>query len=177
MTARIPNLVSMRPNGLANSRQRLMLDDRDTSALRHQHFVRSKRNIRTSGQGLYGRNPSRSHEPAGGRVTGADRSFCKGGCICGSHRIVGCLREIPVRRCSPPLNSDSQPKQVSRPSDRLTANDASANRALVPAAGIAATPGAAPSATAQAQQVPLSPAQGQQAALSPISKPLGQGST
>ena len=71
---------------------------------------------------------------------------------------------------------DSQTKQVSKPSDRFTANDASANSTLVPAAAIAATPGAAPSATAQAQQAPLSPAQGQQAALSPISKPLGQGS-
>ena len=71
---------------------------------------------------------------------------------------------------------DSQTKQVSNPSDRFTANNASANSTLVPAAAIAATPGAAPSATAQAQQAPLSPAQGQQAALSPISKPLGQGS-
>jgi ABC-type branched-subunit amino acid transport system substrate-binding protein len=76
-----------------------------------------------------------------------------------------------------PLNSGSQSKQVSDPSDRLTANNALANRALVPAAGIAAAPGAAPSATAQTQQVPLSPAQGQQAALSPISKPLGQESS
>src|SRR5215468_7355949 len=73
-----------------------------------------------------------------------------------------------------PLNSGSQTKQVSEPSDRLTANNASTtNRALVPAAGIAA-PSAAPSATAQTQQVPLSPAPGQQAALSPISRPLGQ---
>jgi ABC-type branched-subunit amino acid transport system substrate-binding protein len=71
---------------------------------------------------------------------------------------------------------DSQTKQVSKPSDRFTANDASANSTLVPATAIAATPGASPSATAQAQQAPLSPAQGQQAALSPISKPLGQGS-
>ena len=76
-----------------------------------------------------------------------------------------------------PLNSDSQSKQVSEPSDRLTANNAPANRALVPAAGIAAAPGVAPSATAQTQQVPLSPAQGQQAAFSPISKPLGQESS
>ena len=54
---------------------------------------------------------------------------------------------------------------------RLTANDAPPNRALVSAAGIAA----APSATAQTQQVPISPAQQQQqAALSTISKPLGQ---
>src|SRR5215468_2742612 len=75
-----------------------------------------------------------------------------------------------------PLISGSQTKQVSEPSDRLTANNAPANGALVPAAGIAAAPGAAPSATAQTQQVPLSPVQGQQAALSPISKPLGQGS-
>jgi ABC-type branched-subunit amino acid transport system substrate-binding protein len=68
------------------------------------------------------------------------------------------------------LEPDSPPAQVSRSSDRLTAHDAPANRALVPAAGIAA----APSATAQAQPAPLLPAQGQQAALSPISKPLGQ---
>src|SRR5947207_8172793 len=60
------------------------------------------------------------------------------------------------------VSPDSQTKQVSEPSDR-TANDAPTNRALVPAAGIAA----APSATAQAQQAPLSSAQGQQAALSP----------
>ena len=76
-----------------------------------------------------------------------------------------------------PHSSDSQTKQVSEPSDRLTANDASANRTLVPAAGIAAAPGAAPPATAQAQQTPLSAAQGQQAALSPTSKPLGQESS
>jgi ABC-type branched-subunit amino acid transport system substrate-binding protein len=74
-----------------------------------------------------------------------------------------------------PHSSDSQTKQVSEPSDRLTANDASANRALVPAAGIAAASGAAP--PAQAQQTPLSAAQGQQAALSPTSKPLGQESS
>jgi len=65
------------------------------------------------------------------------------------------------------LEPDSPPTQVSKPADRLTANDAPANRALVPAAGIVATPGAAPPATAQ----------GQQAALSPISKPLGQESS
>src|SRR6516165_88918 len=76
------------------------------------------------------------------------------------------------------LEADSPPIQVSKPADpRLTANEALANRALVPAAGIAAAPGAAPSATAQAQQAPLLPAQGQQAALSPISKPLGQESS
>jgi hypothetical protein len=75
-----------------------------------------------------------------------------------------------------PLNSDSQTKQVSKPSDSLTASDVPANRALVPAAGIAAAPGAATSATAQAQ-APLSSGQGQQAALSPTSKPLGQDSS
>jgi branched-chain amino acid transport system substrate-binding protein len=78
---------------------------------------------------------------------------------------------------SPPLNSVSQTKQVSRPPDPLTAHNAPAKSALVPAAGIAAAPGAASSATAQTQQVPLLPAQGQQAALSPISKPLGQESS
>jgi hypothetical protein len=65
------------------------------------------------------------------------------------------------------LNSDSQTKQVSKPSDSLTVNDVPANRALVPAAGIVAAPGATPSATAQ--QAPLSSGQGQQAALSPTS--------
>jgi branched-chain amino acid transport system substrate-binding protein len=75
-----------------------------------------------------------------------------------------------------PHNSDSQTKQVSKPSDLLTANDAAANRALVPAAGIATAPAATPSATAQAQ-APLSSAQGQQAALSPTSKPLSQDSS
>jgi ABC-type branched-subunit amino acid transport system substrate-binding protein len=74
------------------------------------------------------------------------------------------------------LNSDSQNKQVANPSDRLTANDAPTNRALVPAAGIAAAPVAVSSATAQAQ-APLSSGQGQQAALSPTSKPLGQDSS
>src|SRR6516225_10842241 len=73
------------------------------------------------------------------------------------------------------LEPDSAPIQVSKPADpRLTANDSPANRALVPAAGIAAAPVTASSATAQTQQVPPSLAQGQQAALSPISKPLGQ---
>ena len=73
-----------------------------------------------------------------------------------------------------PLNAGSQTSQVSKPSDRLTANNAPANSALVPAAGIAAAPGAAPSATRAAS---AAPAQAQQAALSPISKPLGQESS
>src|SRR5262249_47254093 len=73
------------------------------------------------------------------------------------------------------LEPDSPPIQLSKPAHpRLTANDAPAHKAVVPAPGSAAAPVAASSATAQTQQVPLSPAQGQQAALSPISKPLGQ---
>jgi len=83
----------------------------------------------------------------------------------------------PILQRMAVLEPDSPPAQVSKPSDRLTANDAPANRALVPAAGIAAAPVAASSATAQTQQVPLSSAQGQHAALSPTSKPLGQEST
>jgi len=58
------------------------------------------------------------------------------------------------------LEPDSPPTQVAKPSDPLTENEAPATRALVPTAGIVATPGAAPRAAAQ----------GQQAALSPISK-------
>jgi branched-chain amino acid transport system substrate-binding protein len=71
-----------------------------------------------------------------------------------------------------PLSSDSQTKPVSKPVDSLTANDAPANKVLLPAAGIATVPAAAPPATAQPQQAPLS---GQQAAFSP--KPLGQESS
>jgi len=72
---------------------------------------------------------------------------------------------------STPLNSDSQTKQVSRPPDLLTANNAPAKRALV---STMAAPDAAPSTTAQTQQMALSSGQGQQAALSSLSKPLGQ---
>ena len=61
------------------------------------------------------------------------------------------------------LNADSQTLQASKPSDRLTANNAPANSPLVPVTGIAAAPGAAPSASVQAQQAPP-----------PISQPLGQ---
>jgi branched-chain amino acid transport system substrate-binding protein len=75
------------------------------------------------------------------------------------------------------LNSDSQAKQVSKPSYRLTANEVPANSALAPAPAIAAAPGAAPSTNAQAAQPPPSAAQGQQAALSPIAKTPGQESS
>ena len=74
------------------------------------------------------------------------------------------------------LNSDSQAKQVSKPSDRLTANEVPANSALAPAPAIAAAPGAASSTNAQAAQPP-SAAPGQQAALSPIAKTPGQESS
>jgi branched-chain amino acid transport system substrate-binding protein len=53
------------------------------------------------------------------------------------------------------LNADSQTS--SKSSDRLTANNAPPNNALVPATGIAAAPGAEPSASAPAQQASLSP--------------------
>jgi branched-chain amino acid transport system substrate-binding protein len=75
------------------------------------------------------------------------------------------------------LAPDSPPTQVSKASERLSVNDAPANRPPVPAAGAAAASVSAPSATAQTHQAPPSSAQGQQAALSPISKPLGQVST
>jgi ABC-type branched-subunit amino acid transport system substrate-binding protein len=53
------------------------------------------------------------------------------------------------------LDADSQ--TASKSSDRLTANNAPANSALVPATTIAAAPGAEPSASAPAQQAALSP--------------------
>ena len=74
----------------------------------------------------------------------------------------------PLLEGASSLYSDSRSKQLAKPSDRHTANDAPANSAPIPAIA------AASSAPAQAQQVPLSRPQGQQAALSPISKPSGQ---
>jgi ABC-type branched-subunit amino acid transport system substrate-binding protein len=53
------------------------------------------------------------------------------------------------------LNADSQTS--SKSSDRLSANNAPPNNVLVPATGIAAAPGAEPSASAPAQQASLSP--------------------
>ncbi len=92
------------------------------------------------------------------------------------------------------LKPESQAGHVSKPSDRIAANDAPAKSPFVAATGIAAAPGAAPSATAQpspqgpqaslapstgaqVQQAPPSMAQGQQASLSPSSNPLGQESS
>ena len=54
------------------------------------------------------------------------------------------------------LNADSQTSQALKPSDRLTANNAPANNALVPATTIAAASRAA-RASAPAQQASLSP--------------------
>jgi branched-chain amino acid transport system substrate-binding protein len=87
------------------------------------------------------------------------------------------------------LNVDSQTSRASKPSDRLTANIAPANSTLVPATGIVAAPGGAPSASAQTQQASLSPQEprstfrgvtdseirfGISAALSGPTKELGQ---
>ena len=55
------------------------------------------------------------------------------------------------------LNADSQTSQAVKPSDRLTANNAPANSALVPATTIAVGSRAEPSASAPAQQASLSP--------------------
>ena len=55
------------------------------------------------------------------------------------------------------LSANPQALLASKPSDRLTANKAPANNALVPAATIPAAPSAEPSARAPAQQASLSP--------------------
>ena len=53
------------------------------------------------------------------------------------------------------LNADSQTSQAVKPSDRLTANNAPANSALVPATTIGVGSRAEPSASAPAQQASL----------------------
>ncbi|MGB8894956.1 MAG: ABC transporter substrate-binding protein [Pseudolabrys sp.] len=55
------------------------------------------------------------------------------------------------------LSANPQALPASKPSDRLTANKAPANNALVPATTIGAAPSAEPSARAPAQQASLSP--------------------
>jgi branched-chain amino acid transport system substrate-binding protein len=55
------------------------------------------------------------------------------------------------------LNADSQTLEASKSPDRLSANNAPANNALVPATTIAAAPGPGSSASAPAQQASLSP--------------------
>ena len=72
------------------------------------------------------------------------------------------------------LTEGSQTSQATKPSDRLTANNAPANGKPVPAAIVAAAPAAGPAAGAQTQQAPLSSAQSQQASLPPNSNALGQ---
>jgi branched-chain amino acid transport system substrate-binding protein len=63
-------------------------------------------------------------------------------------------------------NEGSQTSQAAKPSDRLTANNAPANNALVPATTIAAAPVTPPAAASVGQ----SSASGQQASLSPNSQ-------
>ena len=63
-------------------------------------------------------------------------------------------------------NEGSQTSQAAKPSDRLTANNAPANNALVPATTIAAVPVTPPAAASVGQ----SSASGQQASLSPNSQ-------
>jgi ABC-type branched-subunit amino acid transport system substrate-binding protein len=73
------------------------------------------------------------------------------------------------------FQSDSLPTQNSKQSDRYTASDVQANRALAPGTVSGAAPGAAsqtPSAPAQQAPPPSTPTQ--QASLSPSSNPLGQ---
>jgi branched-chain amino acid transport system substrate-binding protein len=82
------------------------------------------------------------------------------------------LQRFGVLQPDTPATQVYEP-QLSKPSDSVAANDASAHGAVVAAAGTAVAPLAAPPATAQAQQVPPT-AQGQQAALAPSSRPVEQ---
>jgi branched-chain amino acid transport system substrate-binding protein len=73
---------------------------------------------------------------------------------------------------APLLNSDSQTKQISsKSSERVTANDAPANRALGSTTAIGTASSGLPSPSAPLQQAP--PPQGQHTSLSP-SNPLGE---
>jgi len=77
------------------------------------------------------------------------------------------------------LNADSQTLQASKPSDRLTANNAPPNSPLDPATKITTGSVAEPSASATiiaagSVAEPSASAQAQQAPPSPISNPLGQ---
>jgi branched-chain amino acid transport system substrate-binding protein len=80
---------------------------------------------------------------------------------------------------APGFNADWQALQASKPSDRLTANNAPANSPFFPGTKIAARSVAEPSASAtrittRSVAGPSASAQAQQAPPSPISRPLGQ---
>jgi branched-chain amino acid transport system substrate-binding protein len=68
----------------------------------------------------------------------------------------------------PLLYSNSQPQQVAKSAERLTANNAQSNRALVPSTAVVATPTVVPAPNVQVRQAPTA----QQASLTPIGAPV-----
>jgi branched-chain amino acid transport system substrate-binding protein len=68
----------------------------------------------------------------------------------------------------PLLYSNSQQQQVAKSTERLTANNAQANRALVPSTAVVATPTVVPAPNVQVRQAPTA----QQASLTPVGAPV-----
>jgi branched-chain amino acid transport system substrate-binding protein len=68
----------------------------------------------------------------------------------------------------PLLYSDSQPQQVAKSTERLTANSSQANRALVPTTAVLSTPTVVPAPNVQVRQAPTT----QQASLTPLGGPV-----
>ena len=68
----------------------------------------------------------------------------------------------------PLLYSSSQQQQVAKSTERLTANNAQANRALVPSTAVVATPTVVPAPNVQVRQAPTA----QQASLTPVGAPV-----
>jgi branched-chain amino acid transport system substrate-binding protein len=68
----------------------------------------------------------------------------------------------------PLLYSSSQQQQVAKSTERLTANNAQANRALVPSTAVVATPTVVPAPNVQVRQAPSA----QQASLTPVGAPV-----
>jgi branched-chain amino acid transport system substrate-binding protein len=68
----------------------------------------------------------------------------------------------------PLLYSSSQQQQVAKSTERLTANNAQANRALVPSTAMVATPTVVPAPNVQVRQAPTA----QQASLTPVGAPV-----
>jgi ABC-type branched-subunit amino acid transport system substrate-binding protein len=66
------------------------------------------------------------------------------------------------------LYSNSQPQQVAKSTERLAANNAQANRAVVPSTAVVATPTVVPAPNVQVRQAPTT----QQASLTPMGAPI-----
>ena len=151
-TATIPNLVSMRLNSFASSRECLL--PRNFTSLRHQRFLRSTY-MRSGGQGpnlLHGRNLFQSRQR---RAADSTMALIGRIAVVVTFAALVALLTIFAKPLWQGLNADSQTLQASKSSDRPTANNAPLEP-VAPNTQVAAAPAVVPATVAQ--PAPASPA-------------------